>query len=85
MTLKKPAGTVFTNCNGEMRRPVDGRFALQLERGVLTTRLQEDSIAFSVAFPGNAVTSYLPAAFVVTLDVTTRFAGWHSSCTEAPV
>lgn len=72
------------NYNVDMRRTTDGRFELQLERGVLTANLQFDKIASSFVFyPGIDATWYILAAFVVTFDVTTRFASWHSSCTEA--
>ena len=71
--LSKPTSVSPRLRIGEMRPPNEGKLALQLESGVLTTTLQFDNSEDTTNCKGSNNIEKIPELFVVTLDTTFPF------------
>lgn len=69
------------NCKGDSKPPTEGSVALQLERGVLTTRLQSINTEERTYCRGSKRIENTPLPLVVALETT--FPTPHCSCTRA--
>ena len=69
------------NCKGDSKRPTEGSVALQLERGVLTTRLQSINAEERTYCRGSKIIENTPLPLVVALGTT--FPTPHCTCTRA--
>lgn len=83
-TRRRLPRTVFpTSCKGERKTPRAGSLALQVERGVLTTRLQSVNSEETTNCRGSNSIENTPAPLVVVLE--TAFPPPHCSCTRASI
>jgi hypothetical protein len=83
-TRRRPPRMVFPmSCKGDLKTPRAGSLALQVERGVLTTRLQSVNSEERRNCRGSNSIENTPAPLVVVLE--TAFPPPHCSCTRASI
>jgi hypothetical protein len=80
-TLRSPIRVFPMNCKEDSKPPTEGSLALQLERGVLTTRLQSVNSEERTYCRGSKRIENTPLPLVVALETT--FPAPHCSCTRA--